>query len=172
MNADVLVHVVAMVNQRSTRAALGFSVDRCIQLKLPPCKLRPYHKFLEHLEFLMNLRVRFKPVCVYNVASKSKISVGFGQLYYVGYRVNRHYLETWFEVITNTSLNWRTRSDQWLRWQTHQGAEVRMYYMDMFTGECQREFDTYIHMDGCLSLENNPTLLIKPTHGRLHLRRT
>lgn len=39
MNADVFFHVVAMCD-RETREALGFNVERCIQLHLPPTRLK------------------------------------------------------------------------------------------------------------------------------------
>lgn len=49
-------HVVPMINNRGVREAVGYDLERCIRLKILPCKLVTDEIFTEHLEHLCDLR--------------------------------------------------------------------------------------------------------------------
>lgn len=48
--------VVPMINDRGVRERLGYDFERCIQLKILPCKLVTDETFTNHLEHLCELR--------------------------------------------------------------------------------------------------------------------
>lgn len=56
MHPDLLHHVVCFVNNRGLRELLGYSRDRCITLRVPPCTLVPAHFTL--LADLLRMRRR------------------------------------------------------------------------------------------------------------------
>lgn len=163
----MLESVVAMCPVRATRRALGFSVDRCIQLKIPPCPVRPHRLFLAHLHRLLELRRCRKFLCLYDVAARCKITVGLWVHEYTRAGVHTMFLELWFQVITKTTVNWRSKASEGLHWKTLQGGVNRLDFVDPFTGECFSESSEYMNW---WQYEDNPHLLIKPVHGWVRFR--
>jgi hypothetical protein len=58
MNEDVFLHVVAMCDQ-ATRNALGFPVERCIKLRLPPARLNMASPMWDKLKRIMGHKYCF-----------------------------------------------------------------------------------------------------------------
>jgi hypothetical protein len=63
--------VAAFVNNRALRRALGFSPDRCLSLRIPPCRLVVDKAFQHRLAQLCEARLRKHPL----VTTNSGVSV-------------------------------------------------------------------------------------------------
>ena len=77
MNPDLVDLVAAFVNDRRIRDYLGFSVDSCIALRVPPCHLRVDAPLRERLEILCAARLSKKPLVVFDAESKVAVSIKF-----------------------------------------------------------------------------------------------
>lgn len=169
MDANVLVHVASMLNDRLLRARVGFGLESCRLLALPPCTLRIKAHFEQHLKYLCLLRSRRKSVQVYDKAKRCKISVGFNFQQYVGFgRENIHYMQTWLQVCTKVTV--RVMSAKLLDIEQG-GSQLKSYYADPFTGECVlAEVQENSGRPCSCSFSGMWQILVKPKHGHLYPR--
>ena len=72
-------HVVPMINDSKIRRQLGYDLERCIQLKIVPCKLLLPRSFADHLTFLLKLRNRNEDVRVFYEADSVEVLIGFAR---------------------------------------------------------------------------------------------
>lgn len=128
MNDHVRSHVVAMLNDRVRRAALGYAVDTCIQYKIVPCTLLIPELFKAHLSYLCSLRLRGQCVIVYNEHDNIQVKVGF-----VSGRESPHFLQIWVEVTTKVVVSVMSET-QSLSQYHHEGSVTRTQYLSPFTG--------------------------------------
>ena len=71
-------HVVPLINDRRVREAVGYDLERCIRLKILPCKLVADKTFTEHLENLCALRAYGKSIVnVYYADEKVRVVLRF-----------------------------------------------------------------------------------------------
>ena len=71
-------HVVPFTNDRGVRERLGYDLERCIRLKILPCKLVVQQAFKDHLGHLCALRVQRKGVVnVYYPDEKVRVVLRF-----------------------------------------------------------------------------------------------
>ena len=69
--------VVAFVNDRVLRAALGFPVDKCLKLRIPPCSVMVSDTFRRHLTTMYALRRLRGPTMTLDEVSGTSVSVKF-----------------------------------------------------------------------------------------------
>lgn len=77
MNRDLLFHVVAFVNSRDVRDVLGYGWERCMQLRLPPCRARLEPRVVNALKNIYIARINHKPIVVYKPDVGVVVSVKF-----------------------------------------------------------------------------------------------
>lgn len=168
MNCDVLLHVIDMVNDRKLRAALGYNVDRCIQLRIPPCALRMKPHFIKHLEFLYLMRRYKKNVRVFDKVNRCEILVGFHSELYIGWRRNNHFLQTWMSISTGTVLRVnRSRDGRVVQHVVDPKSVDKMWYADPFTGECLSSTRTVRDTGFQFKTMGSWDFFIKPKYGHL-----
>jgi hypothetical protein len=97
--------IAAFLNDRAIRCALGFPLDRCVSLRIPPCPLIVDTQFQDRLAELCLARHRKDPLVLMNTDSGVSVSLKF-----------------W----------WRFER---LTMKVHTLAQERYHYMYRFTGE-------------------------------------
>lgn len=121
-----------MLGSRHEREALGFTMDTCIALKVPPCRVNLTSSFEALLIYLGKLRARKKAVDVFDEQAEVIVSVGFLDNMYNGFRQNSRFLQTWMIVCTKQRIE--VRDSKSLAQLSFPGGEMRTYYMDPFEG--------------------------------------
>lgn len=84
----LLLHVVSMVPDRSTRERLGYNYEQCIQLGIPPCRLEMKR---DDLELLMECKVlnrwncTARPRVIYYPETHQYVSIAMHERHFIMY---------------------------------------------------------------------------------------
>ena len=124
-------HVVPFINDRRVRDSLGYNLERCVQLKILPCKLVTDETFTDHLEHLYTLRADGKSVKVHYPDDQVWVTVQFYNdpdnelLRFV-------FLKLFMVVETRTSMTFKCVIYDRDSYKAHKMGEKRTYLMCPF----------------------------------------
>lgn len=131
MESIMRCHVVPFINDRRVRDTLGYDLERCVRLKISPCKLVIDETFKDHLEHLCTLRAEGKSIKVHYPDDQVWVTVQFYNdpdnelLRFV-------YLKLYMIVETHTSMTFRCVIFERSSYRALEMGEKRTYLMCPF----------------------------------------
>lgn len=136
MEFDVVTfHVVSMLSRREDRETLGYTYERCVQCRIPPCQLSRQiyeSEFISHLTFITRRDARSKGLKIYNKQEQCLVLATF--------RPDVGLLT--FIVRCNMRLRPRHFSASIDAWHAKKGDIVRCYFIDVERGVLESSTET------------------------------